>query len=102
MSFSVLECPFTVLEHPFSVLERPFLLCRVLSRVPSRFVAVPARPVPDFGCPDPSRPLPRFLACPIVPLFLDNDGTSVPLSRKVSLSRPVGNATANLSNLDER
>ena len=92
---NILSCfrtSFSVLEHPFSVLERPFLLCPVLSRVPSRFLAVPARPVPDFGCPDPSRPLARFLACPVVPLSRDNDGTSVPLSRKVSLSRPVGNA----------
>ena len=57
----------------------------------SRFV--PARPVPDFGCPDPSRPLARFLACPVVPLSRDNDGTSVPLSRKVSLSCPDGKAS---------
>ena len=34
----------------------------------------------------------RFLACPVVPLSRDNEGTSVPLSRKVALSRPVGNA----------
>ena len=39
---------FSVLVHNFSVLEHPFLLCPVLSRVPSRFLAVPARPVPDF------------------------------------------------------
>ena len=83
---------FSVLEHPFSVLERPFLLCPVLSRIPSRFLAVPARPVPDFGCPDPSRPLARFLACPVVPLSRDNEGTSVPLSlcpgtKKFCLSR---------------
>ena len=52
-----------------------------------------SRPVPDFGCPGPSRPLARFLACPVVPLSRDNDGTSFPLSRKVALSRPVGNAT---------
>ena len=51
------------------------------------------RPVPDFGCPGPSRPFARFLACPVVPLSRDNDGISVPLSRKVSLSRPVGNAS---------
>ena len=55
----------------------------------SRFVP---RPVPDFGCPGPSRPLARFLACPVVRLSRDNDETSVPLSRKVALSRPVGNA----------
>ena len=82
-TFSVLECHF------------PFLLCLVLSRVSSRFLAVLARPVPDFSCPDPSRPLARFLACPVVPLSWDNDGISVPLSRKVSLSRPVGNASVN-------
>ena len=28
--------------------------------VPSRIQAVPARPVPGFGCPGPSRPLARF------------------------------------------
>ena len=55
------------------------------------FLAVPARPVQDFDCPDPSRPLARFLACPVVPLSRDNEGTSVPLSRKVALSRPVRN-----------
>ena len=60
----------------FPVLERPFLLCPVLSCVPSR-------------------PLARFLACPIVPLSRDNEGTSVPLSRKVALSRPVGNPSWN-------
>ena len=89
---------FSVLEHPFPVLERPFLLCPVLSHVPSRILAVPAWPVPDFGCPGPSRPLARFLACPVVPLSRDNDETSVPLSRKVALSRPVGNASLNRVN----
>merc|ERR1719418_157499 len=89
--FPVLEHPFPVLEHPFPVLECPFLLCPVLSRVPSRILAVPARPVPNFGCPGPSRPLVRFLACPVVPLSQDKEETSVPLSRKVVLSRPVGN-----------
>ena len=88
-----LLCHGTVLEHPFPLLERPFLLCPVLSRVPSRILAVPARPVPNFGCPGPSRPLARFLACPVVPLSRDNEGTSVPLSQKVALSRPVGNPT---------
>ena len=53
MSFPVFECSFSVLEHPFPVLEHLFLLCPVLSRVPSRSLAVPARPVPDFGCPGP-------------------------------------------------
>ena len=70
---------FSVLEHHFPVLERPFLLCPVLSCIPFRILAVLARPVP--------------LACPVVPLSRDNDGTSVPLSRKVALSRPVGNAS---------
>ena len=84
---------FSVLEHHFPVLEHPFLLCPVLSRVPSRILAVPARPVPNFGCPGPSRPLARFLACPIVPLSRDNEGTCVPVSRKVALSHPVGNPT---------
>ena len=70
----------------------------VLSRGTSRDgteqpVKIPSRPVPNFGCPGPSRPFARFLACPVVPLSRDNDGTSVPLSRKVSLSRPVGNAS---------
>ena len=41
--------------------------------------------------PGPSRPVPAFLACPIVPLSQDKEETSVPLSRKVALSRPVGN-----------
>ena len=90
-TFSVLEYHFPVLEHHFPVLERPFLLCPVLSRVPSRILTVPARPVPNFGCPSPSRPLVRFLACPVVPLSRDKEETSVPLSRKVALSRPVGN-----------
>ena len=84
---------FSVLEHHFPVLEHPFLLCPVLSRVPSRILAVPARPVPNFGCPGPSHPLARFLACPVVPLSRDNEGTFVPVSRKVALSRPVGNPT---------
>ena len=90
-SFSCFRTSFPVLEHPFPVLEHPFLLCPVLSRVPSRILAVPARPVPDFSCPGPSRPLARFWACPVVPLSRDNEETSVPLSRKVVLSRPVGN-----------
>ena len=49
-SFSCFRTTFSVLEHHFPVLERPFLLCPVLSRVPSRIFAVPARPVPwqDF------------------------------------------------------
>ena len=71
---------FPVLERHFPVLECPFLLCPVLSRVPSRFLAIPARPVPNFGCPGPSCPLARFWACPVVPLSRDNEGTSVSLS----------------------
>ena len=42
------------------------------------------------GCSSPSCPMSRFWACPVVPLSGDNDGTSVPLSQKVALSRPVG------------
>ena len=89
--FPVLDNPFLVLEHLFPVLERPFLLCPILSRVPSRILAVPACPVLNFGCPGPSRPLVRFLACSVVPLSWDKEETSVPLSRKVALSCPVGN-----------
>ena len=44
-----------------------------------------------IGCPVPSRPVAIFLACPVVPLSQDNKETFVPLSRKVALSRPVGN-----------
>ena len=91
--FSVIEHFFSVLEHRFSVLERPFLLCPVLSRVPSRILAVPARPILNFG---PSHPLVRFLACPVVPLSQVKEETSVPLSRKVALSRPVGNPNTKL------
>ena len=46
--FSCFRASFSVLEHGFPVLERPFLLCPVLSRVPSRILAVPARPVPSL------------------------------------------------------
>ena len=38
----------------------------------------------NFGCPGPSYPLARFLACP-----------NVPLSQKFALSRPIENPTAN-------
>ena len=78
-------------KSDFPVLEHPFLLCPVLSRVPSRILAVPAHPVLDFGYPGPSRPLARFLACPVVPLSRDKEETPVPLSQKFVLSRPVGN-----------
>ena len=85
-------CPgFSVLECHFPILERPFLLCPVLSRIPSRILAIPARPIPNFGYSGPNHPLARFLACPDVPLSQDNEGTTVPLSRKVALSRTVGN-----------
>ena len=83
-SFSCFRTTFSVLEHHFPVLERPFLLCPVLSRVPSRILAVLARLVPNFGYPGPSCPLARFLACPVVPLSQDNEGTSDPLSQKVA------------------
>ena len=82
---------FSVLKHHFPVLELIFLLCPILSCILSRILAFPTRPVPNFGCPGPSRPLVRFLARPIVPLSRDKKETSVPLSRKVALSRPVGN-----------
>ena len=65
---SCFRTTFSVLEHHFPVLEHPFLLSHVLCRVPSRILAVPACPVPNFGCPGPSRPLARFLACSVVPL----------------------------------
>ena len=86
---------FPVFGHHFPVLEHPFLLCPVLSRVLARILAVPARPVPNFGCPGPSRPLARFLACPVVHLSWHYEETSVRLSRIVALSRPVGNLTPN-------
>ena len=59
-SFSCFRTSFSVSDHLFPVLERPFLLCPVLSRIPSRILAVPARPVPDYSCPGPSRPVARF------------------------------------------
>ena len=37
-----------------------------------------------------------MLACPVVPLSQDNKGTSVPLSQKIALSRPVGNPSLDL------
>ena len=76
-SFSCFRTSFPVLEHPFPVLEHPFLLCPVLSRVPSRILAVPARPVPwqDFElvplslCPGTMKELlslcPEKLHCPV-------------------------------------
>ena len=84
---------FPVLEHHFPILECPFLLCPVFSRVPSRIFVVRAHPFLNFGCPVPSRPVARFLACPVVPLSRNNEGASGPLSQKVALSRPIGNPT---------
>ena len=49
-SFSCFRTSFSVSDHLFPVLERPFLLCPVLSRVPSRILAVPPRPVPWPDC----------------------------------------------------
>ena len=43
----------------------------------------------------PSRPMAKFWACPVVPLSRDKEEISVPLSRKVALSRPVGNSSVN-------
>ena len=66
--FPVLEDPFPVLEHRFPVLERPFLLCPVLSRVPSRILAVPARPEYWLSRPVPSLGKIFSLSrCPFVP-----------------------------------
>ena len=84
--WNILSCyrtSFPVFDHHLAVIERPFLLCPILFFVPSRFLAIPARPVPNFGFPGPSQPLARFLACPVVPLSQDNEGTSVPLSRNL-------------------
>ena len=36
----------------------------------------------------------------LVPLSRDNEGTSVPLSRKVALSRPVGNPSLNVDRFE--
>ena len=41
--------------------------------------------------PVPSRPMARLWACPDVPSFWNMEGFSVHLSRKVALSRPIGN-----------
>ena len=103
--FPVFGHHFPVLEHRFPILEQRFLFqniiflfqnvlfCSVLFCPASRSAFWLSRPVLNFGCPGPSRPLARFLACPVVPLSRDNEGTSVPLSRKVALSRPVGNSS---------
>ena len=45
--------------------------------------------------------LSRFVPRPVVPLSWDNDGTSVPLSWKVALSRPIGNASFNSNQLSK-
>ena len=90
---------FPVLERHFPVLERPFLLCPVWSRGTgqdrlSKSHTIPSRPAshPGFWQAVPARPGP-WQDFEIVPLALDNEGTSVPLSRKVALSRPVENPT---------
>ena len=51
--------------------------------------------IPDFGCLGPSRPLARFLGCPVVPLSRDNEGTSVPLSGKVHCPVPLETLLSN-------
>ena len=65
------------------------------------FVSVP-RDVPGrdgTSCqnPVPSRPVAKFWACPVVPLSRDKEEIAVPFSRKVALSRSVGNPTLNCS-----
>ena len=57
-SFSCFKTSFPVIEHHFPVLECPFLLCPVLSRVPLRIFAVPARPIPSRILAVPARPVP--------------------------------------------
>ena len=57
---------FPVFGHHFCVLEHLFLLCLVLSRVPSRILAVPALPVhwQDFELVQLSL-CPKKLHCPV-------------------------------------
>jgi hypothetical protein len=65
----------------------------VPSHIPYRILTDcpgPSRPVPSR--PVPSRPVP-WQDFNVVLLSRDNEGTYVPLSRKVALSRPVGNAS---------
>ena len=71
----------------------PFASFLVSRSVILHLVIVPGRPGTgrDSMSKIPSRPVARFWACPVVPLSRDNEETSVPLSRKVPLSRPVGN-----------
>ena len=62
------------------------------------------RPVPHFDRLSRSVPWQDF---ELVLLSRDNEGTSIPLSRKIALSRPVGNPTSELllpskKNLSER
>ena len=59
---------------------------------------VPGRDGTVSKNPGPSRPVARFWACPVVPLSRDKKVLPVPLSQKVSLSRPVGNPSLNLEN----
>ena len=58
--FPVLEHTFPVLEHPF-LFQIIFFLFRTSFSAVSRFVL---RPVPDFGCPGPSRPGFYLSRCP--------------------------------------
>ena len=56
----------------------------------SKSYPVPAHSVVKCQNSTPARPMAIFWACPVVPLSKDNAGTSVPLSWKFALFRPVG------------
>ena len=74
-------------KSDFPVLEHPFLLCPVLSRVPSRILAVPARPVPwqDFELvPLSFCPGTKNFSCPGVPLSRDKGRSKYPGTISVS------------------
>ena len=48
----------------------------------------------ETGCQNPVPSRGKILSlsrCTVVPLSRDKEGTSIPLSRKFALSRPVGN-----------
>ena len=71
-SFPCFRTSFSWFRTSILVLEHSFLLCPVLSRVPSRILAVPARPVPSLGkifsssrCPFVPGQGGNF--CPVVP-----------------------------------
>ena len=83
---------FSCFRTSFSCFRTSFSCFRMSFSALSRFVPCP---IPDFGCPGPSRLLARFLAGPVVPLSRVNEGTSVPLSQKVALSRSIGNPNLN-------